>query len=87
MPVPERLSRFCRAYTSAIFTYERMRIFMRAGLAGNAFNRRYLDHVAKSMLAPMAEEITAAEGRHHATTEHMWNLHGGTVFRGTPGVI
>ena len=35
-PLEERLTTFYRAYTGAIFTYEWMRIFMWAGLDGDA---------------------------------------------------
>lgn len=80
-PIHLRLCRFYRQYTAAIFTHEWMRIFMWAGLAGDALNRRYLEHVADRLLAPMAAEIAAATGR-SPTMEDMWNLHGGIVYIG-----
>lgn len=80
-PIRDRLCRFYRQYTAAIFTYEWMRIFMWAGLAGDALNRRYLGHVGESLLAPMAEEVAAATGW-TPEMEDMWNLHGGIVYIG-----
>jgi AcrR family transcriptional regulator len=80
-PVRARLGRFYRDYTAAIFTYEWMRIFMWAGLAGDALNRRYLGHVADRLLAPLAEEIAASLGR-RPSAEDMWALHGGIVYIG-----
>lgn len=82
LPVRDRLTRFYRQYTDAIFTYEWMRIFMWAGLAGDALNRRYLGHVEARLLLPMAEEIAAARGGRRPTMEDMWNLHGGIVYVG-----
>ncbi len=81
VPLHDRLCHFYRQYTAAIFTYEWMRIFMWAGLAGDALNRRYLGHVAESLLAPMAAEVAAATGRVPGM-EDMWNLHGGIVYIG-----
>ncbi|WP_372623702.1 TetR/AcrR family transcriptional regulator [Falsiroseomonas sp.] len=82
MPLPDRLCRFYSQYTAAIFTYEWMRIFMWAGLAGEALNRRYLSHVGDSLLAPMAEEIAAAGPYRAPDMEEMWALHGGIVYLG-----
>lgn len=81
VPIHDRLARFYRQYTAAIFTYEWMRIFMWAGLAGDALNRRYLGHVGDRLLRPMAEEIAAATGV-RPSMEEMWNLHGGIVYIG-----
>ncbi len=82
VPLRERLCHFYRQYTAAIFTYEWMRIFMWAGLAGDALNRRYLGHVGDRLLAPMADEIAAARGGPRPAMEDMWNLHGGIVYIG-----
>jgi AcrR family transcriptional regulator len=81
-PLEARMIRFYREYTAAIFTYEWMRIFMWAGLAGEKLNRRYLGHVGERLLAPLAEAI-AADGRFRAPDiEAMWALHGGIVYLG-----
>jgi AcrR family transcriptional regulator len=81
VPLESRLTRFYRQYTAAIFTYEWMRIFMWAGLAGDALNRRYLGHVGDRLLVPLAEEIAADRGL-RPTAEDLWNLHGGIVYIG-----
>lgn len=82
VPLRARLLRFYGAYTGAIFTYEWMRIFMWAGLAGDALNNRYLSRVADSLLAPIAAEIGAEPGLTPPAMEDMWNLHGGIVYIG-----
>jgi AcrR family transcriptional regulator len=82
MPLADRLCRFYAEYTAAIFSYEWMRIFMWAGLAGEKLNRRYLDRVAKRLLAPIGEEIAACPGYRAPQTEDLWNLHGGIVYIG-----
>ncbi|WP_206930337.1 TetR/AcrR family transcriptional regulator [Roseococcus thiosulfatophilus] len=81
-PIEARLRAFYAAYTRAIFTYEWMRIFMWAGLAGEVLNRRYLDHVGERLLAPLREEIAASPGLSAPSLEDMWNLHGGIVYIG-----
>jgi AcrR family transcriptional regulator len=81
-PLEARMIRFYREYTAQIFTYEWMRIFMWAGLAGEKLNRRYLGHVGERLLAPLAQAI-AADGRFRAPDlEAIWALHGGIVYLG-----
>jgi AcrR family transcriptional regulator len=81
-PLEERLSRFYRQYGAAIFTYEWMRIFMWAGLAGEALNQRYLSRVEDSLLAPLRDEIAAAGSYRAPDMEEMWALHGSIVYLG-----
>ncbi len=81
-PLEQRLSRFYRQYGAAIFTYEWMRIFMWAGLAGEALNRRYLSRVEDSLLAPLRDEISAAGPYRSPDMEEMWALHGSIVYLG-----
>jgi AcrR family transcriptional regulator len=81
-PLAARLARFYRQYTGAIFTYEWMRIFMWAGLAGEALNLRYLSHVGDSLLTPLREEIAADGPYRTPDMEEMWALHGGIVYLG-----
>ncbi|WP_215907038.1 TetR/AcrR family transcriptional regulator [Phreatobacter aquaticus] len=82
-PLRERMIAFYGEYTLAIFTYEWMRIFMAAGLAGEALNRRYLEHVRDVLLAPLMEEICHyARGPIRPEVEDLWNLHGGIVYLG-----
>jgi AcrR family transcriptional regulator len=83
VPLRARLCRFYGEYTRAIFTYEWMRIFMWAGLDGDALNRRYLEHVGALLLTPMREEVLAeAAGAWAPDMEDLWNLHGGIVYLG-----
>ena len=82
-PLRERMLSFYAEYTAAIFTYEWMRIFMAAGLAGEALNRRYLEHVRDVLLAPLMEEVRAAARASAAPDmEDLWNLHGSIVYLG-----
>ncbi|MGQ3353874.1 MAG: TetR/AcrR family transcriptional regulator [Phreatobacter sp.] len=82
-PLRERMLTFYAEYSGAIFSYEWLRIFMAAGLAGEALNRRYLDHVRDLLLVPLLEEIRFA-ARHNAQPEmeDLWNLHGGIIYLG-----
>jgi AcrR family transcriptional regulator len=83
-PLRARLVDFYRDYTRAIFTYEWMRIFMYAGLAGEELNQRYLNHVRDRLLQPVLEELRAAApaGTEPPDIEDMFNLHGSIVYLG-----
>ena len=84
-PLEDRLIAFYRAYTGAIFTYEWMRIFMFAGLAGERLNRRYLEHVRELLLKPILAELRAELGSASGAgpdIEDVFNLHGGIVYLG-----
>jgi AcrR family transcriptional regulator len=81
-PLEHRLCHFYRQYAAAIFTYEWMRIFMWAGLAGEALNLRYLSRVGDSLLSALRDEI-ARDGRYRTPDmEEMWALHGSVVYIG-----
>ncbi len=81
-PLEDRLRHFYRQYAAAIFTYEWMRIFMWAGLAGEALNLRYLSRVGDSLLSALRDEI-AHDGRFRTPDmEEMWALHGSIVYIG-----
>jgi AcrR family transcriptional regulator len=81
VPIEARMRRFYRDYAT-IFTYEWIRIFMWAGLAGEKLNQRYMGRVATQLLEPLREEI-AADGRYRAPAmEDLWALHGGVVYLG-----
>lgn len=84
IPLSERMQRFYEAYTRVIFTYEWMRIFMFAGLAGSELNQRYLAHVRTSFLEPMLAEIGvgAAPEVRAPDMEDVWALHGAIVYIG-----
>jgi hypothetical protein len=57
---------------------------MAAGLAGEALNRRYLDHVRDRAAGAAAWTRSASAARHNAQPdmEDLWNLHGGIVYLG-----
>ena len=81
-PLEHRLRHFYRQYATAIFTYEWMRIFMWAGLAGEALNLRYLSRVGESLLAALREEI-ARDGRYRTPDmEEMSALLGSIIYIG-----
>lgn len=78
-----RLREFYGEYTRAIFTYEWMRIFMFAGLAGEWLNRRYLEHVRDLLLTPLLAELQEkAPADKRPEMEDIWNLHGSIVYLG-----
>ena len=58
----ERLIDFSRAYANDALTYEWIRIYMFAGLAGKDLNRRYIDLLEERLLEPVCAEIRAAVG-------------------------
>lgn len=81
-PLEDRLRHFYRQYAAAIFTYEWMRIFMWAGLAGEALNLRYLSRVGDSLLSALRDEIAHDGGFRTPDMEEMWALHGSIVYIG-----
>lgn len=83
VPLRDRLLGFYTEYSSLIFQYEWMRIFMFSGLAGAELNRRYLDHLGGVILRPLLAEVahSATDGP-DPTMEDIWNLHGGIVYIG-----
>lgn len=81
-PLEDRLRGFYQEYAAAIFTYEWMRIFMWAGLAGEALNRRYLSRIGDSLLVLLRDEIAAAGPYRAPDMEEMWALHGSIVYIG-----
>lgn len=82
VPFEDRLRRFYRAYSRAIFTYEWLRIFMFSGLAGTDINRRYLGAVETQFLKPILAEALHAMPEAEPLMEDVWNLHGGVVYLG-----
>ena len=82
-PIGERMSIFYRDYGSRIFDHDWMRIFMFSGLAGAALNKRYLNHLSKTLLEPLLQEVRmAARSTTEPTLEDLWSLHGGIVYIG-----
>ncbi|MCB8836338.1 TetR/AcrR family transcriptional regulator [Aurantimonas sp. VKM B-3413] len=82
-PIGERMSIFYRDYGSRIFDHDWMRIFMFSGLAGAELNKRYLNHLSKTLLEPILQEVRiAAPDAADPTLEDLWSLHGGIVYLG-----
>ncbi len=83
VPLRRRLLDFYTEYSTLIFQYEWMRIFMFSGLYGAELNRRYLKHLCDVILLPLLGEIEH-ESKSGFTTfmEDIWNLHGGIVYIG-----
>ncbi|WP_245841064.1 TetR/AcrR family transcriptional regulator [Puniceibacterium sediminis] len=82
-PLRDRLLDFYAEYSTLIFQYEWMRIFMFSGLAGAELNRRYLEHLGSVILTPLLAEIGAASRTgSRPGMEDLWNLHGGIVYIG-----
>jgi len=83
VPLRDRILAFYGDYSTLIFEYNWMRIFMFSGLAGAELNRRYLEHMHQMILRPMLEEIrVASPSAVTPTMEDLWNLHGGIVYIG-----
>ncbi len=83
VPLRDRILAFYSDYSTLIFEYNWMRIFMFSGLAGAELNRRYLDHMHQMILRPLLEEIlVASPNTVTPTMEDLWNLHGGIVYIG-----
>ncbi|POF32157.1 TetR/AcrR family transcriptional regulator [Roseibium marinum] len=83
VPLRGRLLAFYSEYSTLIFQYEWMRIFMSSGLSGAELNRRYLKHLGDVILRPLLGEIEfAARSGEIPTMEDIWNLHGGIVYIG-----
>lgn len=83
VPLRTRLLAFYKDYSTLIFEYEWMRIFMFSGLAGAELNRRYLEHLNKMILHPLLDEMHAASSSSMMPDmEDLWNLHGGIVYIG-----
>ena len=61
-PLRARLIEFYRAYANDALTYEWIRIYMFAGLAGEDINKRYIDLLETRLLAPVCTEMRATAG-------------------------
>lgn len=83
VPLRRRLLDFYTEYSTLIFQYEWMRIFMFSGLYGAELNRRYLKHLGDVILLPLLGEIEhEANSGVSPVMEDIWNLHGGIVYIG-----
>ncbi|MBX9634990.1 MAG: TetR/AcrR family transcriptional regulator [Magnetospirillum sp.] len=87
-PLADRLHELYRNYTLVNFSYERVRLFMFAGLKDVAIANRYLDFVREHLFKPLAREVrfTAgldlAEPVSEAEIEVVAGLHGAIGYVG-----
>ncbi len=82
-PLQTRLTDFYKEYAAAIFTYEWMRIFVSAGLAGADLNARYLKHIAELFFDPLLAEMNdRLSPGVTVSVEDIWLLHGSIVYLG-----
>jgi AcrR family transcriptional regulator len=61
-PLADRLHEVYRLYTLENFTYERVRLFMFAGLKDRAIASRYLGFLRDHLFIPLAREVRAVAG-------------------------
>ncbi|CAA7620650.1 conserved hypothetical protein [Candidatus Terasakiella magnetica] len=61
-PLLDRVVEFYLAYTQANFSYERIRLFMFAGLKDQSIANRYMTHVRDNLFLPLVHEIRAEAG-------------------------
>ncbi len=62
MPLVDRVLNFYLTYTKANFSYERVRLFMFAGLKDESIANRYMAHVRENLFLPLCQEIRATAG-------------------------
>lgn len=87
-PLGDRLKQFYRHYAGATYTYEWIRLYLFAGLAGRDINARYIGHVERNVLEPICNEIRAFCGLpdrsvipiSRAELDHTWVFHGGLFY-------
>jgi AcrR family transcriptional regulator len=62
IPLAERVVQFYLSYTRANFSFERVRLFMFAGLKDQSIANRYMVHVRDNLFLPLCREIRAEAG-------------------------
>ncbi|MGB0570477.1 MAG: TetR/AcrR family transcriptional regulator [Alphaproteobacteria bacterium] len=88
IPLRDRLIGFYDAYASEALTYEWIRIYMFAGLAGEDINRRYIDLLESRLLIPICTEMRATAGApdpdqvpiSDLEIEAAWNIHAAIFY-------
>lgn len=87
-PLADRLHEVYRLYTLENFTYERVRLFMFAGLKDRAIASRYLGFLRDHLFIPLAREVRAMAGLNvdtplsEAEIEVASGLHGAVGYVG-----
>ncbi len=87
-PLRDRIAAFYCGYNRMNFSYERVRLFLFAGLKDQAIGRRYLAFVRQHIFIPIARELLAQAGRPDAdptpeAIELAAGLHGAVTYLGT----
>ena len=62
IPLVTRVVTFYLNYTKANFSYERVRLFMFAGLKDESIANRYMAHVRENLFLPLCHEMRAEAG-------------------------
>jgi AcrR family transcriptional regulator len=62
LPLATRVVTFYLNYTKANFSYERVRLFMFAGLKDESIANRYMAHVRENLFVPLCHEMRAEAG-------------------------
>lgn len=89
IPLPDRLSRFYREYSRAVYDYVWVRMFVYSGLKGVDINDRYLRGIKDKVLRPICTELRHAHGLaspyevpiSEQELELAWGLHGSFFYR------
>ncbi len=87
-PLRDRLIDFYRDYVAEAFSYEWIRIYMFAGLAGEDLNRRYIALLEDVLLVPLCRELRTAAGVAQADSvavdsrelEGAWHIHAAIFY-------
>lgn len=88
VPIEHRLSRFYSSYTSTIFDYRWIRIYLFSGLMGYDLNRRYVELLEGKVLSNICKEVRHARrpSQKAAVTkrdmEVAWQVHAGVFYYG-----
>ena len=62
LPLVDRVVTFYLNYTKANFSYERVRLFMFAGLKDESIANRYMSHVRENLFVPLCHEMRVEAG-------------------------
>lgn len=90
LSLEERLCRFYKEYSKAVYDYVWVRIFVYSGLKGVDINDRYLAMLRTKVLIPIAKELRHTHGIDPENTvpisedeiELVWGLHAAFFYRG-----
>ena len=86
-PLAERLAQLYRSYTLENFTYERVRLFMFAGLKDRAIASRYLAFLREHLFVPLAREVRAAAGLDAAVQPSEMEIEAAAGLHGAIGYV